>query len=50
MSLNVTYGVSTWLWTSPFQTSSIAELFPKIAAMGFDAVEIAVEDPALIDN
>lgn len=50
MALNVTYGVSTWLWTSPFQTSSIEELFPKIAAMGFDAVEIAVEDPALIDG
>ena len=25
------------------------ELFPKIAKMGFDVVEIAVEDPALID-
>jgi len=50
MPLNVTYGVSTWLWTSPFQTSSIEELFPKIAAMGFDAVEIAVEDPGLIDG
>jgi len=50
MALNVTYGVSTWLWTSPFQTSSIEELFPKISAMGFDAVEIAVEDPALIDG
>jgi D-psicose/D-tagatose/L-ribulose 3-epimerase len=50
MALNITYGVSTWLWTSPFQTSSIEELFPKIAAMGFDAVEIAVEDPTLIDG
>lgn len=50
MALNITYGVSTWLWTSPFQTSSIEDLFPKIAEMGFDAVEIAVEDPALIDG
>jgi D-psicose/D-tagatose/L-ribulose 3-epimerase len=50
MSLNIKFGVSTWLFTSPFQTSSIDELFPKIAAMGFDAVEIAVEDPALIDG
>lgn len=49
MSLNIKYGVSTWLWTSPLSTASAAELFPKIAAMGFDAVEIAVEDPALID-
>ena len=49
MSLNITYGVSTWLWTSPFTTASAKELFPKIAQMGFDVVEIAVEDPALID-
>jgi D-psicose/D-tagatose/L-ribulose 3-epimerase len=49
MPLQIKYGVSTWLWTSPFRTESIQELFPKIAAMGYDAVEIAVEDPALID-
>jgi D-psicose/D-tagatose/L-ribulose 3-epimerase len=50
MSLNIKYGVSTWLWTSPFSTASIQELFPKIADMGFDVVEIAVEDPSLIDS
>lgn len=49
MSLNVKFGVSTWLWTSPFTTESIHALFPKIAKMGFDVVEIAVEDPSLID-
>lgn len=49
MSLNIKYGVSTWLWTSPFSTQSIRELFPRIAKMGFDVVEIAVEDPALIN-
>ncbi|MCD8742159.1 sugar phosphate isomerase/epimerase [Mucilaginibacter roseus] len=50
MPLPVKFGVSTWLFTSPFQTSSVAELFPKIAAMGFDKIEIAVEDPLLIDG
>ena len=49
MSLNIKFGVSTWLWTSPFTTESIEILFPKIASMGFDVVEIAVEDPSLID-
>ncbi len=49
MALNIQYGVSTWLWTSPFKTASIDELFPKIAQMGYDVVEIAVEDPSLID-
>ena len=42
------FGVSTWLWTSPFSTKTI-ELFPKISAMGFSHVEIPVEDPDLID-
>ena len=50
MALDITFGVSTWLWTSPFTTASIHELFPKISTMGFDVVEIAVEDPSLIDT
>jgi len=49
MGLDIKYGVSTWLWTSPFSTESAEQLFPKIAQMGFDVVEIAVEDPSLID-
>ncbi len=47
MSLNVKYSVSTWLWTSPFKASTL-DLFPKIKAMGYDAVEIPIEDPSLI--
>ncbi len=43
------YGVSTWLWESPFNTRSVA-LFPKIKGMGYDLVEIPVEDPDLIDG
>lgn len=50
MALNIKYGVSTWLWTSPFNTAAIDLLFPKISNMGFDVVEIAVEDPSLIDT
>lgn len=42
-------GVSTWLWQSPFTTESVA-LFPKIKELGFDLVEIPVEDPSLIDG
>lgn len=48
MSLDVTFGVTTWLWTSPFSTET-TDLFPKIKNMGYDAVEIPVEDPSLID-
>ncbi|RRQ48992.1 sugar phosphate isomerase/epimerase [Maribacter algicola] len=48
MKNKINFGVSTWLWQSPFTTESIS-LFPKIKAMGFDVVEIPVEAPALID-
>lgn len=49
MSLkDIKFGVSTWLWTSPFSTETTS-LFPKIKEMGYDVVEIPVEDPALLD-
>ena len=48
MALNVEFGVSTWLWTSPFNRETV-NLFPKIKSFGYDAVEIPVEDPELID-
>jgi len=48
MSDNIQFGVSTWLWESPFSTETIS-LFPKIKDMGYDLVEIPVEDPGLID-
>ncbi|WP_031428928.1 sugar phosphate isomerase/epimerase family protein [Flavimarina sp. Hel_I_48] len=46
--MEIKLGVSTWLWSSPFTTETIA-LFPKIKEMGYEIVEIPVEDPALID-
>lgn len=49
MALNVKLGVSTWLWTSPFCSEEAGQLFQKIAALGYHTVEIAVEDPKLID-
>lgn len=43
----ITFGVSTWLWTSPFNREALG-LFPTIKSMGFDMVEIPIEDPELI--
>ncbi|GAB3226168.1 sugar phosphate isomerase/epimerase [Algoriphagus aestuariicola] len=48
MALDVKFAVSTWLWTSPFNKETTS-LFPKIKSYGYDAVEIPVEDPSLID-
>ena len=49
MNNRITFGVSTWLWQSPFTSESVS-LFPKIKKMGFDVVEIPVEIPSEIDG
>ena len=41
-------GINPWVWTAPFSTST-TKLFPKIRRMGFDIVEVPIEDPNLID-
>ena len=41
-------GVNTFVWTSPFSTGDFG-LIPKIKSMGFDIIEVAVEDASLID-
>lgn len=42
------FGVSTFLWVSPFNTNSF-DLIYKIKEMGFDIIEIPVENKELID-
>ena len=41
------FGVNTWVWVSPLTTKGIAELAPKVKAMGFDWFEVPLE---LTDN
>lgn len=41
-------GVNTWVWVSPFKNDSF-ELIPRIKKMGFDTIEIAVENIELLD-
>ncbi|MEV0202871.1 sugar phosphate isomerase/epimerase family protein [Nonomuraea sp. NPDC050691] len=38
-------GVNTWVWVSPLTDESLAALAPRIAAWGFDVVELPVEHP-----
>ncbi|KOX04393.1 sugar phosphate isomerase [Streptomyces sp. NRRL B-1140] len=40
-----TIGVNPWVWASPVDDEALAELVPRIAAFGFDAVELPVERP-----
>lgn len=43
------FGVSLWLWTAPVTNEVIEEYAPKIANLGFDTVEIPLEDPSELD-
>ncbi|HHY87020.1 MAG TPA: sugar phosphate isomerase/epimerase [Verrucomicrobia bacterium] len=42
------FGINTFLFTSPF-TNASTRLFRKFKEWGFDAVELAIEDPSHID-
>jgi D-psicose/D-tagatose/L-ribulose 3-epimerase len=38
------FGVNTWVWTSPLTTAELRELAPKVAGMGFDLIEVPIEN------
>lgn len=42
-------GANTWIWVSPPTDERLAELVPRIAAWGFDVVEIPIEHPGQWD-
>jgi hypothetical protein len=39
-------GVNTWVWVAPLTTSELEWLVPHIKSMGFDWIELALEDIA----
>jgi D-psicose/D-tagatose/L-ribulose 3-epimerase len=43
------FGINTFVWVSPCTTEAVRELAPKVRAMGYDILELSVENPALID-
>jgi D-psicose/D-tagatose/L-ribulose 3-epimerase len=43
------FGVNTFVWVSPCTTEAVKELAPKVKSMGFDILEIACENPNLLD-
>jgi D-psicose/D-tagatose/L-ribulose 3-epimerase len=44
----VRLGASTFIWTSPFGDDKLG-LCEHVAGLGFDTIEICIEDPALVD-
>ena len=43
------FGANTFIWASPFSTATDLLLVEKVAYLGFDLIEVAFEDLALID-
>ena len=39
-----TIGVNTWVWTSPLTDANLPEVLRRVADMGFDAVELPLEN------
>ncbi|MFW6725108.1 sugar phosphate isomerase/epimerase family protein [Streptomyces sp. MAR4 CNY-716] len=44
MEATRTFGVNTWVWTSPLTDRRLAELAPRIREWGFDVIELPVEN------
>jgi D-psicose/D-tagatose/L-ribulose 3-epimerase len=42
------FGASTFIWVSPFSDKTL-DLIDKVAAFGFDIIEICIEDPVTIN-
>lgn len=43
------FGVNTFVWVSPCTTQAVKDLAPKVKSMGFDILEVSIENPDLID-
>jgi D-psicose/D-tagatose/L-ribulose 3-epimerase len=38
-------GVNSWVWVSPPTDAAVTEIAPRVKAMGFDLLELGVENP-----
>ena len=44
------FGVNTWVWTAPVTADELQSLGPRVASMGFDIIEIPLEDLGDLDH
>lgn len=42
-------GVNAWVWTAPVTTEELAGLVPRVAGMGFDWIEVPIENLGDLD-
>ncbi len=43
------FGANTWIWTAPLTAVELEDLAPRIAKMGFDHIELPIDDPKDLD-
>ena len=44
------FGVNTWVWVSPLTTEELARLAPHVAGLGFDWIEVPLENISDLDH
>src|SRR6188768_398643 len=42
-------GITSWIWTSPLTTDRFAEIAPHVARLGFDLLEVPIENTGDLD-
>lgn len=45
----MTFGVSSWLWESGLSTEGLREMAPRVREMGFELLEIPIDEPDQMD-
>lgn len=43
-------GVNAWVWVAPITTDNLETVIPKVAGLGFDWIELPLEDPDSFDH
>jgi D-psicose/D-tagatose/L-ribulose 3-epimerase len=43
------FGANTWIWVAPLTNAVIDEIVPHVAALGFDWIELPLEEPNSFD-
>jgi D-psicose/D-tagatose/L-ribulose 3-epimerase len=43
------FGVNAWVWIAPITTEGLAQVVARVAEMGFDLIEVPIEDPDAFD-
>jgi D-psicose/D-tagatose/L-ribulose 3-epimerase len=44
----VRFGICTWVWASPLRDADVLRIAERVRGLGFDVLEVCVEDPDLV--